>query len=119
MPATGVYFVSPRWIAAIAAALTLSGVSKSGSPTERLMISRPWALSSRAFCVTAMVADGLTRASVSAMKAMGRSVCSEAAHHRQRPCQPQRLKAAVGRAAGARANPSDASEASCDESSSP
>jgi hypothetical protein len=48
-----------------------SGVSKSGSPTDRLMMSRPLFFSSRAFCVMAMVADGFTRDSTSARKAMG------------------------------------------------
>ena len=70
MPDTGVYLVSPRRMASMAAALTLSGVSKSGSPTDRLMMSRPCAFRSRAFWVTAMVAEGFTRASVSEMKAM-------------------------------------------------
>src|SRR5580704_12030320 len=72
MPATGVYFVSPRSIAAIAAFLTLSGVSKSGSPTDSEMMSRPVAFRSRAFCVTAMVAEGFTRESASEMNAMMR-----------------------------------------------
>ena len=70
MPATGVYFVSPRSIAAMAAFLILSGVSKSGSPVEREMTSRPAFLRSRAFCVAAMVAEGLTRKRASAMKDM-------------------------------------------------
>src|SRR5271156_3851271 len=70
MPSTGGYLVSPLRIAAIAASLTLSGVSKSGSPTESEITSRPLALRSRAFCVTAMVAEGLTRERTSAMKAM-------------------------------------------------
>jgi hypothetical protein len=35
MPETGGYLVSPRRIASIAASLMWSGVSKSGSPTER------------------------------------------------------------------------------------
>ncbi len=70
MPSTGGYFVSPRRMASIAASLMLSGVSKSGSPTDNEMTSRPWALRSRAFCVTAMVAEGLTRERTSAMKAM-------------------------------------------------
>ena len=48
----------------------LSGVSKSGSPTASEMMSRPSALRSRAFCVTAMVAEGFTRERASAMKAM-------------------------------------------------
>ena len=72
MPETGVYFVSPRRIAAIAASLMLSGVSKSGSPTESEITSRPFAFRSRAFCVITMVAEGFTRDRVSARKAMGR-----------------------------------------------
>ncbi len=71
MPETGVYFVSPRRIAAMAASLMLSGVSKSGSPTERLITSRPWAFRSRAFCVMTMVADGLMRERASDKKPMG------------------------------------------------
>src|SRR5579872_2037397 len=69
MPSTGGYLVSPRLIASIAASLMLSGVSKSGSPTESEITSRPLALRSRAFCVIAMVADGLTRERTSARKA--------------------------------------------------
>ena len=65
MPATGVYLVSPLWIAAIAACLTLSGVSKSGSPMVSGIMVRPCALRSRAFCVAATVADGFTRISAS------------------------------------------------------
>ncbi len=71
MPSTGGYLVSPRSIALIAACLMLSGVSKSGSPTESEITSRPLALRSRAFCVIAMVADGLTRERTSARKATG------------------------------------------------
>ena len=56
MPSTGGYLVSPRSIALIAACLMWSGVSKSGSPTESEITSRPLALRSRAFCVIAMVA---------------------------------------------------------------
>src|SRR5579863_8568624 len=70
MPGTGVYFVLPASIAAIAAFLMLSGVSKSGSPTDSEMISRPMAFRSRAFCVAAMVAEGFTRERASEMKAM-------------------------------------------------
>src|SRR5690348_12246785 len=71
MPSTGGYLVSPRSIALIAACLMLSGVSKSGSPTESEITSRPLALRSRAFCVIAMVADGLTRERTLARKATG------------------------------------------------
>src|SRR5262249_1608914 len=59
MPATSVYFVWPRFIASIAALLMLSGVSKSGSPAAKPMMSRPAAFSSRAFVVIAIVGDGL------------------------------------------------------------
>src|SRR5688500_10250870 len=73
MPATGGYFVSPRRMASIAASLMLSGVSKSGSPAPSPMMSRPDSFKSRAFCVTAMVADGLTLDRLSARKLMGNS----------------------------------------------
>ena len=52
------YFVSPSLIAFIAALLTLSGVSKSGSPAPKPITSFPAALNSLAFCVTAIVGDG-------------------------------------------------------------
>ena len=58
VPSTAVYFVSPSLIAFIAALLTLSGVSKSGSPAPNPITSFPAALSSLAFCVTAIVGDG-------------------------------------------------------------
>ena len=60
----------PLSIALIAACLMLSGVSKSGSPAPSPMTLRPAALSARALSVTAMVADGLTRLSWSARKAI-------------------------------------------------
>src|SRR6202040_4300672 len=95
MPRTGGYLVSPRSIALIAACLMLSGVSKSGSPTESEITSRPLALRSRAFCVIAMVADGLTRERTSARKAtdwrlsvageIGRRTYSETSGLRQPP----------------------------------
>src|SRR3954451_12602957 len=72
MPDTGVYFVSPRSIAAFAAALMWSGVSKSGSPAASEITSRPLAFSSRAFGVMAMVAEGFTGDRTSARKGMGR-----------------------------------------------
>src|SRR5277367_3984930 len=93
MPSTGGYLVSPLRIASIAACLTLSGVSKSGSPTESEITSRPLALRSRAFCVTAMVAEGLTRERTSAMKAMrgvpGSRFRKKAAHHSFPGARPQ------------------------------
>ena len=71
MPSTGGYLVSPRLMASIAACLMLSGVSKSGSPTEREITSRPLALRSRAFCVITIVAEGFTRERTSARNAIG------------------------------------------------
>src|SRR3989344_8768809 len=62
MPSTSVYFVSPRRMAAMAASLTFSGVSKSGSPAPSPITSRPSRFSSRARAVPARVAEGLTRA---------------------------------------------------------
>jgi hypothetical protein len=50
-------------MARIAASLMLAGVSKSGSPAPSPMTLRPSAFSARALSVTAMVADGFTRAS--------------------------------------------------------
>ena len=49
MPSTAVYFVSPFLIALIAAFLILIGVSKSGSPAPRAIISLPAAFNSLAF----------------------------------------------------------------------
>src|SRR5271154_6483851 len=71
MPSTAVYFVSPRRIAAMAASLMLSGVSKSGSPAPSPITSRPAAFRSRAFCVTAIVGDGWIRPSDSERKPLG------------------------------------------------
>ena len=53
------YFVSPLFIALIAAFLIFSGVSKSGSPAPKPITSLPAALNSLAFWVTAIVGDGL------------------------------------------------------------
>ena len=58
VPSTAVYLVSPDFIASIAANLIFSGVSKSGSPAPRPIISFPAAFSSRALPVTAIVAEG-------------------------------------------------------------
>ena len=70
MPSTAVYFVSPRRMAAIAASLMLSGVSKSGSPAARPMMSRPSAFNFFARSLMAMVGDGLMRPRLSARKPM-------------------------------------------------
>jgi len=48
VPSTGVYLVKPALIAPIAAFLMCCGVSKSGSPAPRPMMSRPLALSAAA-----------------------------------------------------------------------
>src|ERR1700733_13636066 len=78
VPATSVYLVSPALIAAIAACLIWAGVSKSGSPAERLMISRPSAFNARALVEMAMVWLGLMRFRRSAIKDMlGLAICRE------------------------------------------
>src|SRR5688572_32424152 len=72
MPSTAVYLdARPLSMALTAACLILSGVSKSGSPTPSPITLRPAAFSTRALSVTAMVAEGLTRLSKSARKAIG------------------------------------------------
>ena len=68
-------------MARFAAALILSGVSKSGSPAPRPITSLPSAFNCCALVVTAIVGDGLTRARVSDRKAIGGSpVCNCRAH---------------------------------------
>jgi hypothetical protein len=59
MPPTGVYFVNPSFKAFIAASLIFSGVSKSGSPTPKLMTSIPEAFMDFALESMARVGDGL------------------------------------------------------------
>ncbi len=59
MPPTGVYLVKPSSMARMAAALMLSGVSKSGSPAPKPMMSLPSFCRALAFIVTASVGDGL------------------------------------------------------------
>ncbi len=61
VPATSVYFVSPASMAAMAACLMWSGVSKSGSPADRPMISRPAAFKALALVVMTMVGLALMR----------------------------------------------------------
>jgi hypothetical protein len=61
IPSTLVYLVLPSAMARTAASLTFWGVSKSGSPAESAMTSRPARVISRAFWVIATVADGATR----------------------------------------------------------
>src|SRR5258705_357376 len=55
MPSTLVYLVLPSRMALIAASLMLSGVSKSGSPAARPMMSRPAAFGREGMSV--MLAD--------------------------------------------------------------
>src|SRR4051812_44038215 len=59
-------------MARIAASLIFWGVSKSGSPAERLMTFFPAAFRARAFAVMAMVWDGAMRSSRSAVRFMVR-----------------------------------------------
>src|SRR3546814_6780563 len=61
VPSTSVYLVWPARIASIAASLTKSGVSKSGSPALRPMTSTPSAFSAVTRAVIASVADGWMR----------------------------------------------------------
>src|SRR5262245_13954274 len=77
MPSMFVYFVSPRFIAAIAASLMLSGVSKSGSPAASPMTSRPAAFSSRDLWVIASVGEGLMRFSARAMNPGGNAAMNQ------------------------------------------
>ena len=60
VPPIGVYLVRPRAIASRAAAFTCSGVSKSGSPTDRSTMSCPRFRSAAASAAIAKVADGFT-----------------------------------------------------------
>ena len=57
VPDTGVYLVSPLSRACLQAAFILSGVSKSGSPRLKLIISTPCSFSSRDLRAIANVAD--------------------------------------------------------------
>src|SRR5437879_2028260 len=61
VPLTAVYFVSPLSIAAWAAALTWSGVSKSGSPIVISTMSCPAAFNSRTRAAAAVVGEILMR----------------------------------------------------------
>ena len=70
VPATSVYFVSPASMARIAASLMLRGVSKSGSPADSPITSRPAAFSARALVVIAIVWLGLMRSRRAAMRLM-------------------------------------------------
>ena len=61
VPGMGVYLVSPSSMACFPAALMLSGVSKSGSPAPRPMISRPTRFNSATLPVRTLVGDGFIR----------------------------------------------------------
>jgi hypothetical protein len=65
--------ISPRRIAAMAASLMLSGVSKSGSPAARPMTSRPPPSARAPFGVMASVGEGLMRSSARAVKPGGKA----------------------------------------------
>ena len=70
VPATSVYFVSPARIARMAASLTLSGVSKSGSPADNEITSRPAAFKARALEEIAIVWLGLILSRRAAVRGM-------------------------------------------------
>src|SRR5688572_17467158 len=74
MPPTSVYFVWPRRMAATAASLIRSGVSKSGSPAPNEITSTPRARSALALACTASVEDGASvfRRSASTRSSLGR-----------------------------------------------
>ena len=61
----------------MAASLMLSGVSKSGSPADSEITSRPLAFSSRAFVAIPMVWEGEMRFTLSAKKPMACLVGSQ------------------------------------------
>src|SRR6185312_6759503 len=70
VPETSVYFVWPASIARIAASLMLRGVSKSGSPCDRLITFFPSAIIFRATVEMAMVRLGWMRSRRSAVSDM-------------------------------------------------
>src|SRR5207302_376078 len=59
IPAGLVYLVNPSWIARAAARLMTSGVSKSGSPAAKLMMSTPCRRSRRARSSIPIVIEGV------------------------------------------------------------
>src|ERR1700759_5528095 len=70
VPETSVYFVSPLARARIAASLMFCGVSKSGSPCDRLITFLPSAIMRRATVEIAMVRLGWIRSRRSAVRDM-------------------------------------------------
>src|SRR5512134_86025 len=71
MPSTSVYLVLPSLRARTAASLIFSGVSKSGSPADSEITSRPFAFSSRALVAMPMVWLGEMRLTLSEKKRAG------------------------------------------------
>src|SRR4030095_5801073 len=67
IPFTSVYFVMPFRSASTAAALMCSGVSKSGSPAEKLTTSMPSDRSLPALAAMARVTEGLISLVLSAI----------------------------------------------------
>ena len=61
MPVSGGYFVFPSPMARTAAALTWSGVSKSGSPADSAMTSRPARAISMARAVMTAAGEAMMR----------------------------------------------------------
>ena len=74
MPLTSVYLVWPLRRASTAAALICSGVSKSGSPAEKLTTSTPSVRSLPALAAIASVTEGLTSLVRSASRVMKSSL---------------------------------------------
>src|SRR3954470_11364745 len=91
MPAVAVYLVNPCLIASTAAALTWSGVSKSGSPAANPTTSTPAAASALALALRVSVGDGFTDWTRSAsFRAMPRELpqqglCLQAQHPADSP----------------------------------
>src|SRR5215831_3548806 len=80
VPPTSVYLVFDEAIARTAASHTFGGVSKSGSPEVRPMMSRPAARSSRVRWLAMELGDGLMRLRRSAIMLIMRSLLLTAIH---------------------------------------
>src|SRR5688500_17372308 len=61
MPPADVYLVLPAFMAAVAACLMFSGVSKSGSPAPKSQTLTPAARKACAACIAAIVTDDCMR----------------------------------------------------------
>src|SRR5580693_379852 len=90
MPSVSVYLVLPSAIARTAAALTLSGVSKSGSPASSEMMSRPAARRARALAAAPVVAEGLTRRRLADSENIGADSSEEGERRSLRPAWRRR-----------------------------